>query len=58
MGGLERSWGGPGRSWGDLGASKIDLKIDPKIDAKTNRIATEKNGPNTTPVMVSEVQQG
>ena len=50
--------GCPGRllggSWGALGRSKIDQKIDPKLDAKTGRIATEKNGPNTTPVVVSE----
>ena len=62
------SWGGlwgvlgcPGRllggSWGALGRSKIDQKIDPKPDSKTGRIATEKNGPNTTPVDVSELDQ-
>ena len=63
-GGLGASWGVLGRlgallggSWGLLGRSKIDLKIDPKLDPKTGRIATEKNGPNTTPVMVSEVDQ-
>ena len=61
---LGRSWGVlgcPGRllggSWGALGRSKIDQKIDPKLDAKTSRIATEKNGPNTTPVVVSELDQ-
>ena len=63
------SWGGlwgvlgrPGRllggSWGALGRSKTDPKIDPKLDSKTNRIATEKNGPNTTPVDVSELDKG
>ena len=54
--------GCPGRllggSWGALGRSKIDQKIDPKLDSKTGRIATEKNGPNTTPVVVSELEQG
>ena len=65
-GDLGWSWGGlwgvlgrPGRllggSWGGLGRSKTDPKIDPKLDSKTNRIATEKNGPNTTPVDVSEL---
>ena len=52
-----RSWGLPGRSWDLPGRSKIDPKIDPKLDSKTNRIATEKNGPNTTPVDVSELDQ-
>ena len=52
---LGASWGALGRSWGALGRSKIDQKIDPKLDSKTGRIATEKNGPNTTPVMVSEL---
>ena len=62
---LGRSWvvlECPGRllggSWGALGRSKIDPKIDPKIDSKTGRIATEKNGPNTTPVDVSELDRG
>ena len=53
--------GDPGRllggSWSLLGRSKIDQKIDPKLDAKTGRIATEKNGPNTTPVVVSELDK-
>ena len=60
---LGRSWGALGRSWATLGAPwgdsrrpKIDPKIDPKLDAKTGRIATEKNGPNTTPVDVSELE--
>ena len=44
-----------GRPWGPLGRPKIDQKIDPKLDSKTGRIATEKNGPNTTPVDVSEL---
>ena len=68
FGGLGASWGGlgavlgrPGRllggSWGALGRSKIDPKCDPKLDPKTGRIATEKNGPNTTPVDVSELDQ-
>ena len=47
-----------GHPWGPLGRPKIDQKIDPKLDSKTGRIATEKNGPNTTPVMVSELDQG
>ena len=59
--GLGAVLGRPGRllcgSWGTLGRSKIDKKIDPKLDAKTGRIATEKNGPNTTPVMVSELDK-
>ena len=61
---LGRSWGVLGRlgavlggSWSLLGRSKIDQKIHPKLDSKTGRIATEKNGPNTTPVVVSEVDQ-
>ena len=54
---LGRSWGALGGSWGTLGRSKIDQKIDPKLDPKTGRIATEKNGPNTTPVVVSELFQ-
>ena len=61
---LGRSWGVLGRlgavlggSWGLLGRSKIDPKLDPKLDSKTGRIATEKNGPNITPVMVSELEQ-
>ena len=53
--------GCPGRllggSWGALGRSKIDQKIVPKLDSKTGRIATEKNGPNTTPVDVSELDR-
>ena len=62
LGDLGAVLGCPGRllggSWGALGASKIDQKIDPKPDPKTGRIATEKNGPNTTPVDVSELDQG
>ena len=54
MGGLGAVLGG---SWSLLGRSKIDPKIDPKLDSKTSRIATEKNGPNTTPVMVSELDK-
>ena len=55
---LGRSWGDLGGSWGDFGRSKIDQKIVPKIDPKSSRIATEKNGPNTTPVDVSELDKG
>ena len=44
-----------GVAWGTLGRSKIDQKRDPKLDPKTDRIATEKNGPNATPVVVSEL---
>ena len=66
-GDLGWSWAGPwgiwgrlgavlGGSWSLLGRSKIDPKIDPKLDPKTGRIATEKNGPNTTPVVVSELE--
>ena len=61
---LDSLWGVLGRlgavlggSWSLLGRSKIDPKIDPKLDPKTGRIATEKNGPNTTPVDVSELDQ-
>ena len=55
---LGRSWGALGGPWGDFGRSKIDQKIVPKIDPKSSRIATEKNGPNTTPVDVSELDKG
>jgi len=62
---LGGSWGLLGRlgallggSLGLQGRSKIDQKIDPKIDPKSSRIATEKNGPNTTPVDVSELDKG
>ena len=54
---LGRSWAVLGRSWPVLGRSKIDQKIDPTLDSKTGRIATEKNGPNTTPVVVSELDK-
>ena len=54
---LGASWGALGRSWGALGRSKIDQKIDPKLDSKTGRIATEKNGSGATPVDVSELDQ-
>ena len=61
---LDSLWGVLGRlgavlggSWSLLGRSKIDPKIDPKLDSKTSRIATEKNGPNTTPVDVSELDK-
>ena len=61
---LDSLWGVLGRlgavlggSWSLLGRSKIDPKIVPKLDSKTGRIATEKNGPNTTPVDVSELDQ-
>ena len=54
LGGLGAVLGG---SWGLLGRSKIDQKIDPKLDSKTGRFATEKSGPNTTPVMVSELDE-
>ena len=59
LGRLGAVLGCPGRllggSWGALGRSKIDQKIDPKLDAKTGRIATEKNRSGTTPVVVSEL---
>ena len=61
---LGPSWGGleaPGAPWEAPGAPRGDpksiKKVDPKLDSKTGRIATEKNGPNTTPVMVSELDQ-
>ena len=61
-GGLGVPWEAPGGllggSWGALGRSKIDQKISRKIDPKSSRIATEKNGPNTTPVDVSELDRG
>ena len=52
-GDLGWSWGGLwgvlgrlgavlGGSWSLLGRPKIDQKIDPKLDSKTGRIATEK----------------
>ena len=67
-GGLGRPWGGlgplleplgavSGGSWGLLGRSKIDQQIDPKLDTKISRIATENNGPNTTPVVVSAIDK-
>ena len=31
------SWGALGGSWGALGRSKIDQKLDPKLDSKTGR---------------------
>ena len=46
-----------GGSWSLLGRPKIDPKSDPKPDSKTGRIATEKNGPNITHAMVSELDQ-
>ena len=62
LGGLEAVLGRLGAvlggSWSLLRRSKIDPKIDPKLDSKTGRIATEKNGPNTTPVVVSELDMG
>ena len=48
-------WEAPGAPRGDPKSIK---KVDPKLDSKTGRIATEKNGPNTTPVDVSELEQG
>ena len=62
LGDLGSLLGRPGRllrrSRGTLERSKIDPKIDPKLDSKTGRIATGKNGPNTTPVVVSELDKG
>ena len=46
-----------GGSWGFQGRSKIDQTIDPKLDSKTGRIATGKNGPNSTPVDFSELEK-
>ena len=61
---LGRSWavlGCPrrllGGSWGTLGRSKNDQKIDPKIDPKSSRIATEKKRSGATPVDVSELDR-
>ena len=51
-------WGAPWASLGSPGATQNRSKNDPKLDSKTVRIATEKNGPNTTPVMVSELDKG
>ena len=55
------SWEAPGAPWEAPGAPRGDpksiKKVDPKLDSKTGRIATEKNGPNTTPVDVSELDQ-
>ena len=53
---LGGSWGTLGGSWGTLGRSKIGQKIDPKLDSKTGRIATEKYRSNLTPVDVSELE--
>ena len=53
---LGGSWGDLGGSRGTLGRSKIDQKIDPKLDSKTGRIATEKYRSNLTPVDVSELE--
>ena len=52
LGGLGAVLGG---SWSLLGRSKIDQKIDPKLDSKTGRITTEKNRSGATPVDVSEL---
>ena len=55
------SWEAPGAPWEAPGAPRGDpksiKKVDPKLDSKTGRIATEKNGPNTTPVVVSELDK-
>ena len=55
------SWEAPGAPWEAPGAPRGDpksiKKVDPKLDSKTGRIATEKNGPNTTPADVSEVDK-
>ena len=59
LGRLGAVLGCPGRllggSWGALGRSKIDQKIDPKLDSKTGRIATEKQVilRNTSPLQIS-----
>ena len=55
LGGLGALLGG---SWSLLGRSKNDQKIDPKLDSKTGRIATEKNRSGATPTEVSEVEKG
>ena len=55
------SWEAPGAPWEAPGAPRGDpksiKKVDPKLDSKTGRIATEKNGPNITPADVSEVDR-
>ena len=56
-GGLGTLLGALGCSCAVLGRSKVDQQIDPKLDSKTGQIATEKNGPNTTPVVVSELDK-
>ena len=55
---LRRSWGALGGARGDLGRSKIDQKIVPKIHPKSSRIATEKKRSGATPVVVSELDKG
>ena len=61
---LGGSWGLLGRlgallggSWRPLGRSKIDQKINRKIDPKSSRIATEKKRSGATPVVVSELDK-
>ena len=60
LGRLGAVLGCPGRllggSWGAIGRSKIDPEIDLKLDAKTSRIATEKNRSGATPAEGSEVE--
>ena len=50
---LGRLGAGMSGSWSLQGRSKIDQKIDPKLDSNTGRIATEKNGSGATPADVS-----
>ena len=52
---LGRSWDTLGGSWGAFGRSKIDPKIEPKIDRKSSRIRDGQNRSGATPVVVSEV---
>ena len=54
LGGLEEVLGG---SWAVPARAKIDQKIDPKLDSKTGRIATEKNRSGATPVVVSAIDK-
>ena len=51
---LARSGGLLGRSWGLLEASKIDQKIDPKMEPKWSRIREGQNRSGATPAEVSE----
>ena len=54
---LGGSWSPLGRSWGLLGRSKIDQKIDPKIDSKSSRIRMGPFFTGSTKIGVSELDR-